>query len=369
MNRFLTILALATLTLGAWSCAPKGTTIKGTIKGAENLQVFVDEVAIGRASTVLQKADIDGSGNYSINFPDGLKAGIYNLRVGAKRVNLIMTGQEKMVSVSGDLNTFQDYAITIEGSKESKMLADCARRIMERSMSANDVGTFIDTTKSPLLGAFLAYLSLGNAGPFLPTQRRALDKLKAAEPNSAIAASYEEYLSVLEEQYQAEQSSQLVKIGSPAPDIALPDPSGKTLRLSDLKGKVVLLDFWASWCGPCRGENPNVVAVYNKYKDKGFAIFSVSLDGFDDRRAQGASPAQISEARQRGKQAWIDAIKADNLSWPYHVSDLKHWGAAPAQIYGVQGIPRAFMINKEGLVVATEVRGAANIEAELLKHL
>lgn len=369
MNRFIQVLALALLSLGFWSCTPKGTTIEGTIKGAENLQVFIDEVAIGRASTVLSKADINGSGKYSINFPEGLKPGIYNLRVGAKRINLVMTGAEKVVKVNGDLNTFQDYAVEIEGSKESKMLADCAKRIMERSMSANDVGTFVDTTKSPLVGAFLAYLSLGNAGPYLGTQRRALEKLQQADPNSEVAAAYNEYLTVLEAQYLAEQSNQVVQIGKPAPDIDLPDPSGKRLKLSDLKGKVVLLDFWASWCGPCRGENPNVVAVYNKYKDKGFTIFSVSLDGFDDRRTQGATPAQISEARQRGKEAWVQAIKADNLTWPYHVSDLKHWGAAPAAIYGVQGIPRAFMINKEGLVVATEVRGAANIEAELLKHL
>ena len=369
MNRFIQVVSFAVLLLGLWSCTPKGTTIEGTIKGAENLQVFVDEVAIGRASTVLSKADINATGKYSINFPEGLKPGIYNLRVGAKKVNLVMDGSEKVVTVNGDLNTFQDYAIEIEGSSDSKLLANCARLIMERQMSANDVGTFVDTTKSPLVGAFLAYMAFGNAGPYIATQQRALEKLQKADPNSAIAAAYAEYLSVIEQQYIAEQSSQVVQVGKPAPEIDLPSPSGKRMKLSDLKGKVVLLDFWASWCGPCRGENPNVVAVYNKYKDKGFTIFSVSLDGFDDRRTQGATPAQVSEARERGKQAWVQAIQADNLTWPYHVSDLKHWGAAPAAIYGVQGIPRAFMINKEGLVVATEVRGAANIEAELLKHL
>lgn len=369
MNRFLQVLVLALLSLGFWSCAPKGTTIEGTITGAENLQIFVDQAAIGRASTVLSKADINGSGKYSINFPEGLKAGIYNLRVGAKRINLVLDGSEKVITVNGDMNTFQDYSVEISGSKDSKLLIDCAKRIMERSMSANDVSTFIDTTKSPLVGAYLAYLALGNAGAYIPTQKRALEKLQAAAPESEVAIAYAEYLSELEQQYMAEQSNQVVQIGKPAPDIELPNPSGKKLRLSDLKGKVVLLDFWASWCGPCRGENPNVVAVYNKYKDKGFTIFSVSLDGFDDRRAQGASPAQISEARERGKQAWIQAIQQDNLSWPYHVSDLKHWGAAPAAMYGVQGIPRAFMIDKEGIIVATEVRGAANIEAELLKHL
>jgi thiol-disulfide isomerase/thioredoxin len=369
MNRFLQIASLALLLLGILSCTPKGTTISGTIKGAENLQVFVDQVVIGRASTVLSKADIGADGSYKINFAEGLKPGIYNLRVGAKRINLVMDGSEKLVTVNGDLNTFQDYAVDITGSKDSKLLATCAKSLMERQMSANDVTTFIDTTKSPYLGAFLAYMVFGNSGPYLPIQKKALEKLQQADPNSDLAASYSEFLASMEAQYVAEQSNQIVQIGKPAPDIELPSPSGKKYRLSDLKGKVVLLDFWASWCGPCRGENPNVVAIYNKYKDKGFTIFSVSLDGFDDRQAAGATPAQVSEARLRGKQAWIQAIQADNLSWPYHVSDLKHWNAAPAAQYGVQGIPRAFMINKEGLIVSTEVRGAANIEAELLKHL
>lgn len=127
-------------------------------------------------------------------------------------------------------------------------------------------------------------------------------------------------------------------IGAVAPDIAQPNPEGKIMKLSDLRGKYVLIDFWASWCGPCRRENPHVVALYNKYKEKGFDVFSVSLD--------------------RGKDAWVNAIAADKLSWPNHVSDLKYWSSEAAKLYGVSSIPATFLIDKEGRIIAKNLRGA-----------
>lgn len=127
-------------------------------------------------------------------------------------------------------------------------------------------------------------------------------------------------------------------IGAMAPDIVQPNPEGKIMKLSDLRGKYVLIDFWASWCGPCRRENPHVVALYNKYKEKGFDVFSVSLD--------------------RGKDAWVNAIAADKLSWPNHVSDLKYWSSEAAKLYGVSSIPATFLIDKEGRIIAKNLRGA-----------
>lgn len=122
-----------------------------------------------------------------------------------------------------------------------------------------------------------------------------------------------------------------------APEIVQNDVNDKPLALSSLKGKVVLIDFWASWCGPCRQENPNVVRVYNQYKDKGFTIFSVSLD--------------------EKKDAWLKAIEADNLSWPNHVSDLKGWKSAAAATYGVSSIPATFLIDETGKLIAMNLRG------------
>lgn len=123
------------------------------------------------------------------------------------------------------------------------------------------------------------------------------------------------------------------------PDIVMEDMNGETAKLSDLRGKVVLLDFWASWCVPCRQENPNVVRVYNEYKDKGFTVFSVSLD--EDR------------------DSWLAAIQADNLAWPNHVSDLRGWQSAGAALYNVSSIPATFLINEEGKLIATDLRGPA----------
>ena len=130
-------------------------------------------------------------------------------------------------------------------------------------------------------------------------------------------------------------------IGALSPDFSLSDSSGKKIPLSSLKGKYVLLDFWASWCGPCRQENPNVVQAYRSFKDKGFTVFGVSLD--------------------RDRKSWLKAINADGLTWG-HVSDLKYWGSEAAILYGINAIPRNFLLDPEGKIIARDLRGPALIE-------
>lgn len=131
---------------------------------------------------------------------------------------------------------------------------------------------------------------------------------------------------------------QAISVGSLAPDFTQPDTSGKTVSLSSFRGKYVLVDFWASWCGPCRAENPNIVRNFHKYKDKNFTVLGVSLD------------------RPNGKEAWLNAIRKDQLDWT-HVSELKQWKSDIVKQYAIQVVPQNFLVGPDGKVLAKNIRG------------
>jgi peroxiredoxin len=344
----------------------EGTVIRGTIQNVANLQVFLDEVVIDKANQVLEKTDADANGQFELSFPEGLDAGIYRLRIGVQKINMVLNGDEDLITLQGDLTGLRTYDFTMTGSPSTQIYANTMQALMSRQMKADDVKMFIDTVSDPMLGMFVAYQALGRNGQFLDSHKKALERAEKEYANSENVTNYSLFISQTEAAYKQQMASERIQIGMPAPDIRLPNPDGKEYALSDLKGNVVLLDFWASWCGPCRRENPNVVKVYEKYKDEGFTVFSVSLDGLDSRtKARFNSQEQIDEQMQRSKDRWVQAIDQDGLPWEYHVSDLKKWECAPAREYGVRSIPRTFLIDREGNIAAINMRGAEAIERAL----
>ena len=176
------------------------------------------------------------------------------------------------------------------------------------------------------LSGVIATLKQKNNGNFLYYGEAFVDAFKDSDPSAAAGM-----------QAQIEQMKSFV-VGGQAPDFTQKTPEGEEMSLTDLRGKVVLVDFWASWCGPCRRENPNVVRMYNKYKDKGFDILGVSLDKTHDR--------------------WVQAIEQDGLKW-HHISDLKGWQNEVAQAYGVRSIPHTVLLDQEGRILARNLRGEA----------
>lgn len=215
-------------------------------------------------------------------------------------------------------------------------LSEEARALVDQSL---------EKSNNPALSMFiLGYYqsTANNAGYYL----QAMDKSEVVMAIDKIAAKFPAHSGVA-----SIKATLQGWVGKQAPDFSLPDPNGKEIKLSSFRGKYVLVDFWASWCKPCRNENPNVVKVFNKFKDKNFTILGVSLD----------RPGQ--------KDSWLKAIMDDNLTWT-HVSDLLEWNSPLVNLYkfGEQGIPYNVLINPEGVIIGEALRGE-ELEAKLAQVL
>ncbi len=360
----------ALLLLLLFACKQEKPALTGTVQNAANLQVNLDQAYFSNATDARGKAEADASGHFSIELPQPVQPGIYRLRIGAKKTNLLFDGTEKQVSISGDLNGFDKYEFEVKGSPLAASFTATVKQMIAEKMPAEGVKAVVEKQANPLAAAALSLSLLSDPAKYLPVLTAQNDKLAAYLPGSRYADDFSKMLTQVQQAVLKSQTpggsaaAAGLNVGSAAPNISLPDPTGKMRSLSDLKGKVVLIDFWASWCGPCRAANPHVVEVWKKYKDKGFTVFSVSLDGADERSMQGDA---LAKGREAGRARWVEAIKKDGLAWENHVSDLGHWGSAAAALYNVTSIPRTYLLDRQGNILAVNPR--TDLEEQIKKAL
>jgi peroxiredoxin len=247
-----------------------------------------------------------------------------------KLYKLYMNHNKAMVefnkSIAGlDPNTVSDSLRTVVGGRYEAL---------QKQMAA-DVRSFINSNETTLATYFAATYLLQE--PPVAMLEEASEKMTAALPQSKYTKELSDKVAMIKP----------LEVGSKAPDINLVGPDGKSVKLSSLRGKVVMIDFWASWCRPCRMENPAVVGIYNKYKAKGFEIYGVSLD--------------------TDKAKWQAAIEQDKLTW-YHVSDLQGWSSSAAQLYKVNSIPFTVLLDKDGRILEKGLR-SHQLETKLAEIL
>lgn len=331
--------------------------IKGKIDNFHSKTIYFEELFTNSVIVIDSvKTDEDGV------FIEGLKIntpGFFRFRIAPNNFFNFIAAPSDSLIISADASRLEaTYSIT--GSEESKRLKelnvflqtiyrtnDSLNAHLQRHQQNNDINNYMAAVQfqQQLSGQFHDFVK-----NFIDYKPGSLSSLAAVQ-NLDAEANFEYYAKVEAglknsfpnlPQYKDLKAKvdelKKLAIGSQAPEISLNDTEDKLRSLSSLKGNVVLIDFWASWCRPCRAENPNVVKMYNKYKDKGFEIFSVSLD--------------------KSKPAWINAIKQDGLIWKNHVSDLGYWNSAVVPMYGIKGIPLTFLLDKDGKIIGKNLRGA-----------
>ncbi|MEM0992599.1 MAG: hypothetical protein AAGI49_06155, partial [Bacteroidota bacterium] len=190
------IILIFTLAVLAASCEPQlqGTTIKGELTGAADLQVYLDEVQDGDKTVMLTKVQADPNGQFSMNFPDGLKSSIYRLKIGRQEIDLVFDGSEKVVNVSGDLSKLKEYQVEVSGSKAAETMVSAMQKLYAREMKLANIEEFVDTTENALVATMLVMKAVPIRGDLLNVHKKALNKLSLANPNLPLTATYQQAL-------------------------------------------------------------------------------------------------------------------------------------------------------------------------------
>ena len=359
MRKLLLSIVAASMTLAACN-AQSGYKVTGTVEGMPDGKAIIATVN-GSSLDTLAKADVkNGSFEFTGNVSEPTGAYIMvigqrgaipfmlenaNITVNAGQAGLTVTGSEgqKIYDQFMAINTTtqqeamklqQEYQAANGDQAKIQAIQEAYAKLMTDAQAKET--ELIKANPDSYVSTFVIVSSMGQMEYEQLKERYSLlgEKAKASAQGKAIAAQIAKLESTA--------------IGQIAPNFTITTPEGESISLYDIKGKVKLIDFWASWCGPCRGENPHVVEIYKEYHPKGLEIFGVSLDN--------------------NKEAWVKAIADDGLVWK-HGSDLKGWQSAPAQLYSVTGIPHTVLLDENNKIIAKNLRGDELKQkiAELLK--
>lgn len=359
---------IAVIALSAAACESNGSknfTVTGEVKNAPATVVYLEQISFDNMPPQVLDSITLNQGKFSLK---GKAAEESLLQLRFPQIEngplFFVINDKSDITIAGDWNDIRK--LSYKGSPASERLrvfvdslsatqqklgnmqyelqnviqGDSLRNLQQTAMTnmVTAFKTYVKKVamedKSPMVSMFAT--SIGAGTDAAENEAMYNNLLKRFPKHTGIQTVVKQYRESVASAPQAPKQN-TPAIGTMAPDITMPDVNGNNFSLSSLKGKYVLVDFWASWCGPCRGENPNLVAAYNKYKNKNFTILGVSLD--------------------KTKDAWLEAIKKDGLTWT-HISDLKFWDSEAVGLYGFNGIPYNVLLDPTGKIIADNLRGS-----------